>query len=90
MRIHLNFYSKTVLLVVALGAFQFCTSDLEGSNYIRAERQGDFKARIVVDSTKLYRSSRNSGQLNVDVKYKAVLLDTDIDSLEWIFPNGNP
>jgi hypothetical protein len=28
--------------------------------------------------------------LSVDVEYKAILLDSDIDSIGWLFPGGNP
>ena len=73
-----------------LSFFLKCTPDPSAIEYFRSERNGDFKARIVVDSTMIYRNNRNNGQLSVDIKYKAVLLDSDIDSIEWLFPNGNP
>jgi len=82
-------FLKNLLGLLSLLFFNFCSSDTE-TEYIRSVRNGEFKARIVVDSTSIYRSNRNNGQLSVDIKYKAVLLDTDIDSLEWLFPNGNP
>jgi hypothetical protein len=53
-------------------------------------RNGEFKARIVADSTSIFRSERDNGSLIIPITYKAVLLDNDIDSLEWIFPNGEP
>jgi len=67
-----------------------CTTDSNSVDYIRSVRSGDFKARIVMDSSEIYRSNRNNGQLSVDIKYKAVLLDSEIDSIEWLFPGGNP
>ena len=67
-----------------------CTADSNSVDYIRSVRSGDFKARIVIDSSEIYRSNRNNGQLSVDIKYKAVLLDSEIDSIEWLFPGGNP
>ena len=70
--------------------FLKCSPDSSAIEYFRSVRNGDFKARIVVDSTMIYRNNRNNGQLSVDIKYKAVLLDSDIDSLEWLFPSGNP
>ena len=73
-----------------LSFFSKCTPDPSAIEYFRSERNGDFKARIVVDSTNIYRNNRNNGQLSVDIEYKAVLLDSDIDSIEWVFPDGNP
>ena len=73
-----------------LSFFSNCTPDPSAIEYFRSERNGDFKARIVVDSTNIYRNNRNNGQLSVDIEYKAVLLDSDIDSIEWVFPDGNP
>ena len=73
-----------------LSFFLKCTPDPSAIEYFRSERNGDFKARIVVDSTNIYRNNRNNGQLSVDIEYKAVLLDSDIDSIEWVFPDGNP
>lgn len=67
-----------------------CTADSNSVDYTRSVRSGDFKARIVIDSSEIYRSNRNNGQLSVDIKYKAVLLDSEIDSIEWLFPGGNP
>ena len=67
-----------------------CSNELEGIEFIRVVRNTDIKARIVPDSTLIFRSNRNNGQLNVPITYKAVLLDQDIDSIEWIFPGGNP
>ena len=68
----------------------YCTADLESTSYIRVSRNKEIKARIVPDSILIYRSERANGQLNVPITYKAVLLDQEIDSLEWIFPGGNP
>ena len=73
-----------------LHLFINCTTDSNSIEYIRSVRSGDFKARIVIDSTIIYRSNRNNGQLSVDVEYKAILLDSDIDSIGWLFPGGNP
>lgn len=68
----------------------YCSSDTAATTYLRSTRNGDFKARIVADSTSIFRANRNNGELNVDISYKAVLLDDDIDSLEWLFPGGSP
>ncbi len=76
--------------LISLCLFIKCSPDSSTLEYVRSERNADFKARIVVDSTMIYRNNRNNGQLSVDIKYKAVLLDSDIDSIEWLFPNGNP
>ena len=73
-----------------LHLFINCTTDSNSIEYIRSVRSGDFKARIVIDSTTIYRSNRNNGQLSVDVEYKAILLDSEIDSIGWLFPGGNP
>ena len=85
-KIRLFFFSGLMLTCF----FVKCSSDSSSIEYIRSERNGDFKARIVVDSTLIYRNNRNNGQLSVDIKYKAVLLDSDIDSIDWFFPNGSP
>ena len=44
----------------------------------------------MADSTSIFRSERDNGSLAIPITYKAVLLDDDIDSLEWIFPKGEP
>ena len=75
---------------MSLHLFINCTTDSNSIEYIRSVRSGDFKARIVIDSTTIYRSNRNNGQLSVDVEYKAILLDSEIDSIGWLFPGGNP
>ena len=75
---------------MSLHLFINCTSESNSVEYIRSVRSGDFKARIVIDSTTIYRSNRNNGQLSVDVEYKAILLDSEIDSIGWLFPGGNP
>ena len=91
--IKMNLKKKSYYLfffVFILFCFLKCTLDPSAIEYFRSERNGDFKARIVVDSTNIYRNNRNNGQLSVDIGYKAVLLDSDIDSIEWVFPDGNP
>ena len=85
-RSYILFFSGLISLLL----FLKCSPDSSAIEYFRSVRNGDFKARIVVDSTMIYRNNRNNGQLSVDIKYKAVLLDSDIDSLEWLFPSGNP
>jgi hypothetical protein len=89
----MNLKKKSYYLFILgfmLSFFSKCTPDPSAIEYFRSERNGDFKARIVVDSTNIYRNNRNNGQLSVDIEYKAVLLDSDIDSIEWVFPHGNP
>lgn len=67
-----------------------CTVNQADIEYIREIRNTEIKARIVPDSTLIYRAERANGQLNVPITYKAVLLDQDIDSIEWIFPGASP
>ena len=89
----MNLKKKSYYLFIfgfMLSFFSKCTPDPSAIEYFRSERNGDFKARIVVDSTNIYRNNRNNGQLSVDIEYKAVLLDSNIDSIEWVFPDGNP
>mgnify|MGYP001491886674 FL=1 len=81
-----SFFSVLISIYLLIN----CTADNNSVDYIRSIRSGDFKARIVIDSSEIYRSNRNNGQLSVDIKYKAVLLDSEIDSIEWLFPGGNP
>ena len=82
------FFLKYILLLFI--AVSSCTNEFEANDYKLIVRNSEIKARIVPDSTLIYRSNRNNGQLNVPITYKAVLLDQDIDSLEWIFPGGSP
>ena len=76
--------------LLALLLIYQCSSDQDTTAYITSVRNGEFKARIVADSTSIFRSERDNGSLTIPITYKAVLLDDDIDSLEWIFPNGEP
>ena len=76
-------------LLVLLLIYQ-CSSDQDTTVFITSVRNGEFKARIVADSTSIFRSERDNGSLTIPISYKAVLLDDDIDSLEWIFPKGEP
>lgn len=76
--------------LLALLLIYQCSSDQDTTAYITSVRNGEFKARIVADSTSIFRSERDNGSLAIPITYKAVLLDDDIDSLEWIFPNGEP
>ena len=68
-----------VSLFFILFCFLKCTLDPSAIEYFRSERNGDFKARIVVDSTNIYRNNRNNGQLSVDIEYKAVLYSNSIN-----------
>tara|TARA_A100001015_G_scaffold287950_1_gene358261 strand:+ start:13081 stop:14274 length:1194 start_codon:yes stop_codon:yes gene_type:complete len=90
MNLKIRSYNSFFCGLISLCLFIKCSPDSSTVEYFRSERNGDFKARIVVDSTMIYRNDRNNGQLSVDIKYKAVLLDSDIDSIEWLFPDGNP
>lgn len=76
--------------ILALLLIYQCSSDQDTTAYITSVRNGEFKARIVADSTSIFRSERDNGSLAIPITYKAVLLDDDIDSLEWIFPKGEP
>ena len=76
--------------LLALLLIYQCSSDQDTTAYITSVRNGEFKARIVADSTSIFRSERDNGSLTIPITYKAVLLDDDIDSLEWIFPKGEP
>ena len=76
--------------LLALLLIYQCSSDQDTTAYITSVRNGEFKARIVADSTSIFRSERDNVSLAIPITYKAVLLDDDIDSLEWIFPNGEP
>ena len=77
-------------LLIILFLIYNCSSDSESLTYINSTRSAEIKARIVTDSTAIFRSERDNGSLSVPITYRAVLLDDDIDSLEWIFPNGEP
>lgn len=81
---------KTLSGILALLLIYKCSSDQDTTAYITSVRNGEFKARIVADSTSIFRSERDNGSLAIPITYKAVLLDDDIDSLEWIFPKGEP
>jgi hypothetical protein len=81
---------KTLGGILALLLIYKCSSDQDTTAYITSVRNGEFKARIVADSTSIFRSERDNGSLAIPITYKAVLLDDDIDSLEWIFPKGEP
>jgi len=85
------FFLKNIFFTLLCSFFfNYCSDNSSEIEYVRGVRNGDFKARIVVDSSTIYRNNRNNGELSVDINYRAVLLDKDIDSLEWLFPNGNP
>ena len=86
----LSFYIKTLSGLLALLLIYQCSIDRDTTAYITSVRNGEFKARIVADSTSIFRSERDNGSLTIPITYKAVLLDNDIDSLEWIFPDGEP
>ena len=70
--------------LLALLLIYQCSSDQDTTAYITSVRNGEFKARIVADSTSIFRSERDNVSLAIPITYKAVLLDDDIDSLEWI------
>ena len=90
---NMNLKKKSYYLFIfgfMLSFFSKCTPDPSAIEYFRSERNGDFRARIVADSTNIYWYKRNNGQLSVDIEYNAVLLDSDIDAIEWVVPDGNP
>ena len=81
--------TRYISLLILLSLIYNCSNN-EPLVYINSTRSAEIKARIVADSTVIFRSDRDNGSLSVPITYKAVLLDDDIDSLEWIFPNGEP
>jgi hypothetical protein len=84
------YYTRYLSLLILLFLIYNCSNNSEPLIYIYSTRGAEIKARIVADSTVIFRSERNNGSLSVPITYKAVLLDDEIDSLEWIFPNGEP
>jgi len=82
---HIKSFASGLLLL----ALAQCSSEDERV-YFTTVRNGEFKARIVADSTLIFRSDRDNGSFTVPITYRAVLLDDEIDSLEWIFPKGDP
>lgn len=90
MFLKVNSHIKIFSLIISLFLMLNCSNDNDPITYINSIRSTDINARIVADSISIYRSQRDNGSLNVPVTYKAVLLDNDIDSLEWIFPKGEP
>ena len=47
-------------------------------------------SKIIVDSTNVFRNSKNNDQLNVEIRYQARASNSDYDSIKWIFPGGIP
>jgi len=84
------YHTRYISLLILLSLIYNCSNYNEPLIYINSTRSAEIKARIVADSTVIFRSDRDNGSLSVPITYKAVLLDDDIDSLEWIFPNGEP
>lgn len=90
MFLKVNSHIRIFSLIISLFLMLKCSNDNDPITYINSIRSADINARIVADSISIYRSQRDNGSLTVPVTYKAVLLDNDIDSLEWIFPKGEP
>jgi uncharacterized protein YwgA len=89
MGVKFSVHIKSFALVLLLLALAQCSGEDERV-YFTSLRNGEFKARIVADSTLIFRSDRDNGSFTVPITYRAVLLDNEIDSLEWIFPKGDP
>ena len=81
------FYIGKLLAIIAL--IPSCQIDQQ-FDYKISKIYIDSFSEIIIDSTNIYRSSKNNDQLNVQIRYQAKTLNSVYDSIKWVFPGGTP
>ena len=81
------FYIGKILLIIVL--ISSCEIDQQLDYKISKIYINSF-SEIIIDSTNIYRNSKNNDQLNVKINYQAKTLNSVYDSIKWVFPGGTP
>ena len=82
-----KFYTKILLAIMIL--ISSCEVE-EEQDYKTLKIYRNTYSKIIVDSTNVFRNSKNNDQLNVEIRYQARASNSDYDSIKWIFPGGIP
>ena len=82
-----KFYTKILLAIMIL--ISSCEVE-EEQDYKTLKIYRNTYSKIIVDSTNVFRNSKNNDQLNVEIRYQARASNSDYDSIKWIFPGGTP
>ena len=82
-----KFYTKLLLAIMIL--ISSCEVE-EEQDYKTLKIYRNTYSKIIVDSTNVFRNSKNNDQLNVEIRYQARASNSDYDSIKWIFPGGIP
>lgn len=81
------FYIGKILSIIVL--ISSCEIDQQ-LDYKISKIYIDSFSEIIIDSTNIYRNSKNNDQLNVKINYQAKTLNSVYDSIKWVFPGGTP
>jgi len=81
------FYIGKILSIIVL--ISSCEIDQQ-LNYKISKIYINSFSEIIIDSTNVYRNSKNNDQLNVKINYQAKTLNSVYDSIKWVFPGGTP
>ena len=81
------FYIGKILSIIVL--ISSCEIDKQ-LDYKISKIYIDSFSEIIIDSTNIYRNSKNNDQLNVKINYQAKTLNSVYDSIKWVFPGGTP
>jgi len=81
------FYIGKILSIIVL--ISSCEIDKQ-LDYKISKIYIDSFSEIIIDSTNIYRNSKNNDQLNVKINYQAKTLNSIYDSIKWVFPGGTP
>ncbi len=81
------FYIGKILSIIVL--ISSCEIDQQ-LDYKTSKIYIDSFSEIIIDSTNIYRNSKNNDQLNVKINYQAKTLNSVYDSIKWVFPGGTP
>lgn len=81
------FYILKLLAIIAL--ISSCNIDQQ-FDYKTSKTYINSFSEIIIDSTTIYRNSKNNDQLNVQIRYQAKTLNSVYDSIKWVFPGGIP
>lgn len=82
-----KFYTQILLAIMIL--ISSCEVE-EQLDYKTLKIYRNTYSKIIVDSTNVFRNSKNNDQLNVEIRYQARASNSDYDSIKWIFPGGTP
>ena len=82
-----KFYTEILLAIMIL--ISSCEVE-EEQDYKTLKIYRNTYSKIIVDSTNVFRNSKNNDQLNVEIRYQARASNSDYDSIKWIFPGGIP